>query len=50
MHLNGVELALESNDELPTFKPEMTADGMISLPPATITFLAIPNAANAACR
>jgi len=50
VHLNGVELTLGSNDELPTFKPEMTADGMISLPPATITFLAIPNAANAACR
>jgi hypothetical protein len=50
VHLNRVELALGANDELPTFTPEKTADGTISLAPATITFLAIPNAANAACR
>ena len=50
VHLNGVELALGPNDELPEFKPEATAEGAISLAPATITFLAISNAANAACR
>ena len=50
VHLNGVELALGTNDELPRFKPEATAEGTISLAPATITFFAIPNAGNPACR
>jgi len=48
--LTGVELALRRNDELPRFTPQVTADGVVSLAPATITFLAIPNAANPACR
>lgn len=50
VQLNGVDLTLGANDELPMFKPEATAEGMISLAPATITFIAIPAAANAACR
>ena len=48
MHLNAVELALGTNDELPRFEPAVTAEGTISLAPATITFLAIPNASNPA--
>jgi hypothetical protein len=48
VHLNGVELALGPNDELPEFKPEATARGAMSLAPETFTFLAISNAANAA--
>ena len=50
LSLNGAELALGTNDELPKFTPQVTADGVVSLAPATITFLAIPNAANPACR
>ena len=43
VHLNGIELVLGPDDELPTFKPEVTADGTLSLAP-------IPNAANPPCR
>ena len=35
MRLNGAELELGANDELPQFKPEATAEGTISLAPAT---------------
>lgn len=50
MQLNGVALALGARDELPQLAPERTAAGPVPLAPKTITFIAIPGAANAACR
>jgi hypothetical protein len=48
--LNGRELALGPNDALPELRGERVPAGPVSLAPATITFLAVPTAANAACR
>ena len=47
--LNGQALAMRSGDRLPLLKPAKAA-GVLSLAPASITFLAIPKAANPACR
>jgi hypothetical protein len=48
--LNGRELMLGANDALPQMKGESTKAGTVSLAPASITFLAIPDAGNAVCR
>lgn len=48
--LNGVDLALTSADDLPAFNGAAQTSGSITLAPASITFLAIPSARNAACR
>ena len=49
--LNGTELALGATDTLPAITGSATAAGNVTLAPATITFLAIPTAANrGACR
>jgi hypothetical protein len=50
VRLNGRAIALGANDELPRFAGAPTAAGSITFAPATITFLAIPTAGNAACR
>ena len=50
VQLNQTELALGADDQLPALKPVAAAKGTLSLAPATITFLAIPQAANQACR
>jgi len=47
--LNGQPLKLDPKDDLPEIDGRATAPGQISLAPATITFLAIREAANAAC-
>ena len=47
--LNGTELKLTGNDELPQFKSVHTAAGSITFAPATISFLAIPTAGNSTC-
>ena len=47
--LNGTELNLGANDALPELKAERAPAGKVTLPPASITFLAIPGAANAGC-
>jgi hypothetical protein len=47
--LNGKVLAMRSGDRLPPLK-SVKAAGELSLPPASITFLAVPKAANPACR
>lgn len=47
--LNGKELALTAADELPAISGERTSSGPLTLPAASITFLKIPNAKNAAC-
>jgi len=48
--LNGVALALGANDALPKIKGIKAAAGAVTLAPATITFLAFPNAKNASCQ
>jgi heparanase len=47
--LNGQPLKLDPTDDLPEINGRTAADGPIHFAPATITFLAIPEAANAAC-
>jgi hypothetical protein len=47
--LNGRPLALVG-DALPAMNPEKIGSGAMNLPPASITFLALPSAANPACR
>jgi heparanase 1 len=50
VNLNGVELALGAEDQLPALKGAAVHAGTVTLEPATITFLAIPKAGNPACR
>jgi hypothetical protein len=50
VQMNGKTLALSSDDELPRLEPRAASAGAIRLAPATITFLAFPDAANPACR
>jgi hypothetical protein len=47
--LNGKELKLEGDDSIPRIAGVATPAGNITLPPASITFLAIRNAHNASC-
>jgi heparanase 1 len=49
MQLNGSELKLGEDDAIPTLTGISTGSGRLTLPPATITFLAIPKANNASC-
>lgn len=48
--LNGSELKLGSNGDLPQLTGKPQASGQVKFAPASITFLAIPHAGNAACR
>ena len=50
VRLNGHPLALAADDELPTIEGAPTAAGTVTFALATITFLAIPEAGNNACR
>jgi hypothetical protein len=50
VRLNGADLALGTNDALPALAGSQTAAGTSSFAPVTITFLAMPDAGNAACR
>jgi len=47
--LNGQPLKLDPNDDLPEINGRAAATGPIQFAPATVTFLAIPGAANPAC-
>jgi hypothetical protein len=47
--LNGNELRLSSNDSIPSITGVPTDSGQIALPPASVTFLAVPEASNASC-
>ncbi|MFL6353581.1 MAG: hypothetical protein ACJ74Z_17255 [Bryobacteraceae bacterium] len=47
--LNGNELQLSSNDSIPPMTGAPTDSGRITLPPASINFLAFPEAKNASC-
>ena len=48
--LNGRALELSAKDELPDITGVPTPAGTLTFAPATITFLAVPAAANSACR
>ncbi|WFU42945.1 hypothetical protein QA640_11115 [Bradyrhizobium sp. CB82] len=50
VQLNGRTLELATNGGLPVLEARMTPAGTIVVAPASITFLAIPGAANRACR
>ena len=50
VELNGRELKLGSNDALPEIAGVPAAAGTVTLAPASITFLAFPDAGNASCR
>jgi hypothetical protein len=50
VRLNGNRLRLSAQDELPTLEAESIPPGRLDLSPASITFLAIPDAANPDCR
>jgi hypothetical protein len=46
VQLNGQELKLGANDELPSRQDKRMRAGRVELPPTSITFLAIPDAGN----
>jgi heparanase len=48
--LNGTTLAMDASGGLPDIKGTPMAAGVEAFDPATITFLAVPAAANSACR
>ena len=50
VEFNGSELALGSNGDLPQLAGKPQSLGHVMFAPASITFLAIPNARNASCR
>jgi len=50
VELNGKELGLDDDDNLPRLEGEMQPPGRITFAPASITFLAFPKARNASCR
>jgi len=48
--LNGTPLHLSADDDLPPLAGAQTAAGALTFAPFTISFLAIPEAANQACQ
>ena len=50
VQLNGTDLALGSNEDLPRLVGVPIPAGDLTLPRATITFLAVPGAGNRSCR
>jgi heparanase len=50
VRLNGRTLAISAGDELPDIAGVPTAADIVTFQPVTITFLAIPDAGNNACR
>ncbi len=50
VELNGSELKLEANGDLPQLTGKPQSSGHVTFAPASITFLAISNAGNASCR
>lgn len=49
VQLNGEELRLGRNDELPALQGRRISSGPVELAPESITFLAVPGAGNASC-
>jgi len=50
VELNGRELAIGAHDEMPGMTGTPAPAGQVTLAPASITFLALPNAGNASCQ
>ena len=50
VELNGRELKLGTNDALPAITGAPAPAGVLQLAPASITFLAFPDAGNRSCR
>jgi hypothetical protein len=50
VQLNGTDLALDSNDELPSLRGAATPAGNVEFAPSSITFAALAEAGNDACR
>ena len=50
VNLNGLELRMGADDELPPLTGARFPAGTLTLAPGTITFLALPDAGNPACR
>ena len=50
IQLNGQDLRLSGNDEMPELQGRPTPSGPLELAPASITFLTIPGAGNGNCR
>ena len=50
IRLNGKALQLDASNRLPAIEPASVTAGIVTFEPATITFLAMPAAANKACR
>jgi hypothetical protein len=50
VRLNGQDLKLGANDELPALQGQHIASGQVEFAPASITFLAIEGAANGSCQ
>jgi hypothetical protein len=50
VRLNGSALGLGAFDDLPRITGAPTSAGTLAFAPATITFLAVPTAANSACQ
>jgi heparanase len=50
VELNGRELDVSADGDLPQLKGKAQPAGRVLLAPASITFLAIPNAGNASCK
>jgi len=49
VQVNGSELRLGDDDAIPSLTGIPGGPGLLTFPPATITFLAIPNANNISC-
>ena len=49
VQVNGSELKLGDDDAIPSLTGISAGPGLLTFPPATITFLAIPNANNTSC-
>lgn len=49
VQLNGRPMILGADDAMPDLASIAEKGGVIAIPPATITFVAVPDAANAAC-
>lgn len=50
VQLNGKDLKLGADDSIPEFKGEAAPAGRVTFGPASITFLAVPDANNADCQ
>ena len=50
VQLNGRELSLGANDELPSLQGSRVPSGSVELAPTSITFLAVADAGNTSCR